>query len=221
MADVFDIIQGLQSALSEVVMRIAEMERKADNTIRHGKVTDVDTKKQLARIEIGERDGKPVKSAWVPYGQVAGEYKSHRPPTVGQQMTMFAPNGEIRQAILMPFTWSDQNQSPSDKPDEHVDTYGDDFKITRKKDKLIFTVGKSSLTFDKDKITAEVDGSKIEITKDKILNTAPAVKDVGKSYLGLTSENDTAKRIVVQDDQSSPRAFVSGSELVAEQDLTG
>lgn len=117
--------------LREVIMRIAEIERRMDNMIRPGPVTDVDTKKKRARIAIGMKDGDIVKSEWIPYGQLAGDYKSHRPPTVGQQMMMFAPNGEHRQALLMPDTWSDQNQSPSDKPDEHVTTYGK-LKVTEK-----------------------------------------------------------------------------------------
>lgn len=149
--DLHDILEKILDAQSHLVMRHAELERRIDNSIRHGKVTDVDAAKQLARIEIGERDGKPVKSAWVPYGQLAGDYKSHRPPTKGQQMTMFAPNGEHRQALLMPMTFSDDNKSPSDKADEHVTTFGK-LKITEKGDSYTIAVGNSSIVMTDGKI---------------------------------------------------------------------
>lgn len=142
MADIVDVLQRTIDAHAELLMRVAEMERKMDNTVRHGKVTDVDTKKQLARIEIGERDGKPLKSAWIPYAQLAGDYKSHRPPTKGQQLTMFAPNGEVRQAVLMPFTWSDNNKSPSEKEDEHVATYGK-MKLREKAEQWTLSMGEN------------------------------------------------------------------------------
>jgi phage baseplate assembly protein V len=219
MADIERILSELLDGQTELVMRVAEYERRMDNMVRHGKVTDVDTKKHLARIEIGERDGKPLKSAWIPYGQVAGEYKSHRPPTKGQQMTMFAPNGEVRQAMLLPFTWSDDNKAPSDKEDEHVDTYGDKFKIVRKKDHLSFTVDKSSITFEPGKITVNVDGSKTVWTKENITNTSPEVKDVGISKLGLKSEDSETKKTVVEGDQKSPRVLIDNGDLEAESDL--
>lgn len=146
-----DPIEVLLRAVTELQQRIGDIDRRMDSTMRHGKVTDVDTKKHLARIEIGENDGEPVKSAWVPYSQVAGAYKSHSPPSKGQQMTLFAPNGEIRQAMLLPMTWSDDNKSPSEKEDEHIDTYGK-LKITKKGDSY----------------EIDLDGVKISMAKDRI-----------------------------------------------------
>lgn len=151
-----NVIGRLIEDQSKILMRVTEVERRNDNQVRHGKVTDVDTKKQRVRIEIGERDGKPVKSPWVPYAQIAGDYKSHRPPTKGQQMTLFAPNGEFRQAVILPFTWSDQNKSPSDKEDEHVTTYDDKYRLREKKDLREFTLDKTKQVFTKDKIVTSV-----------------------------------------------------------------
>lgn len=142
--------------IEKLLDRITRVETRMDNQVRHGKVTDVDTKKQLCRIEIGERNGKPVKSPWVPYAQFAGDYKSHTPPTKGQQLSIFAPNGEFRQAVVMPFTWTNQNKSPSDKEDEHVHTYGKDYRIREKQDRRETTVGKVKITQTKDAVTFSV-----------------------------------------------------------------
>lgn len=153
MADLYAILDRILDDMAQIVARISEIERRNDHTMRPGKVTDVDPKKQLARIEIGERDGTPLKSAWVPYAQLAGGYKSHRPPTVGQQMMMFAPNGEGRQALLLPMTWSNDNPAPSDKGDEHVTTYGD-MKIVEKADSLSIAMGTNvSIIWNGDKLT--------------------------------------------------------------------
>ena len=92
--------------------------------MRFGKITDVDAKKQQYRQEVGvDGDGKAVKSPWIPYGQHAGLFKSHNPPSVGQQMIMLSPDGDFNQAMGLPMTWSDNNKSPGDKPDEHVTTF--------------------------------------------------------------------------------------------------
>lgn len=174
MADLVDILDRILDDMAQIVARVSEIERRNDHMMRPGKVTDVDPKKQLARIEIGERDGKPLKSAWVPYAQLAGGYKSHRPPTVGQQMMMFAPNGEGRQALLMPMTWSNDNPSPSEKGDEHVTTFGQ-LKFVEKADSYVISVG----------------SVEIEMTTSDINITAPGfVRTIGKTALGLASKGE-------------------------------
>lgn len=131
-----------------LLARQVKTEARMDMMIRHGKVTDVDTKKQLARIELANKDGQSTKSDWRPYAQFAGpdgqgeaqgDLKVHTPPTVGQQMTMVSPNGEWRQGVIMPFTWHDKAQSPSQGADPVI-THGK-ATITLKKDQLIIKVG--------------------------------------------------------------------------------
>lgn len=178
-----DIIESLIRAVTELQQRIGDIDRRMDASVRHGKVTDVDTKKQLARIEIGENDGTPVKSAWVPYSQVAGDYKSHRPPSKGQQMTLLAPNGEIRQAMLMPMTWSDDNKSPSEKEDEHVTTFGK-LKITEKGESYDLEVDGAKFSMTKDKVAVNIGNSKIELTSGGVTITGTNIVLDGDVKLG-------------------------------------
>lgn len=129
----------------ELALRVAELERRQSNNFRHGTVEKVDAKKQLVRIRLGEdANGKPFVGPWVPYAQIAGALKVHTPPSVGQQMTMINPNGDFRQAVALPMTWSDQNASPSDKGDEHVLTFGS-VRIELKSASLKVTVGGHSV----------------------------------------------------------------------------
>ena len=129
-------VSPLARELASLRRRIADLERRQENSARHGAVTDVDAEKQLVRLAIGKGpDGTVQKSAWIPYGQFAGALKVHTPPTVGQNMSMFAPGGSIEQAVALPFTWNDDNESPSDKEDENVITYGD-VRLTLKEDHI-------------------------------------------------------------------------------------
>lgn len=111
--------------LEILVQRMAELERKISGMIRQGVVTDVDPAKQLFRMEVGrDSDGKPVKGPWIPYAQQAGALKIHTPPSVGQQMMAVSPSGDPQQAVGVPYTWSNQNVSPSQSGSENVVTFG-------------------------------------------------------------------------------------------------
>ena len=99
--------------------QLAELRRRLGAIVRHGRVTDVDAGKQLARIELST-DDESKKSAWVPYGSDAGDFKSVVHPSVGQNMTLFAPTGDPAQGVLLPYAFSGQYQSPSDDAGTHV-----------------------------------------------------------------------------------------------------
>lgn len=202
------LLAEMQERQAELVMRCAELERRMDTQIRHGKVTEVDPQKQVARIEIGERDGKPVKSAWLPYAQFAGpdgdqQYqkglKHHSPPFVGQQMTMFAPGGEIRQGVLLPFHWWDKAKSPSNKGDEHVIAW-DKLRITRRADALIAQVGNSVITWKDDSLSLKSNGSEIELKAGHINLVSGKVHTVAETHLGVDAKDDEGDTKVVLED---------------------
>ena len=184
---------------------VADIKRRLDNTVRHGTVTDVDAKKQRVRLQIGGTESEPQKSPWVPYGQIAGALKVHTPPSKGQQMTLLAPTGDFRQSVAMPLTWSDQNKSPSEKPDEHVMTF-ENVTVTVKKDSLKISVGDASIEITKDSILAiakemfrsKVGDAEIEQKAAATNIVAAALHTVGKTYLGVDSKGETpADRVEV------------------------
>lgn len=146
--------------LSELAARVADLERRMAGTMRHGKVEEVDTKKQLVRLNFGKDvEGKPFLSPWVPYAQVAGAMKIHTPPSKGQQMTLMAPNGDWAQAVSVPMHWSNANKSPSDKGDEHVTTFGDT-TITHKGGSIEWKIGGVTVTFSGSGVT--IKGGRVE-----------------------------------------------------------
>lgn len=108
-------------------MRLQRMEGRLAGKARHGTVQEVDTAKQLVRLRLGGTEAEPYLSPWIPYGQIAGPstgLKVHAPPTVGQNMTLLSPTGDLRQSVAAPFTWSDQAPSPGSTADP-VATYGE------------------------------------------------------------------------------------------------
>lgn len=112
-------------AIAHLMARVSDVYRRFDHSTIHGTVCDVDAKKQLCRVVVGlDDDGKEVKSAWIPYAQIAGTRKLHSPPSKGQTMTLYSPNGDIEQASAHPYHFSDNNPSPSEDPDADVEVRG-------------------------------------------------------------------------------------------------
>lgn len=126
---------------AEFFKELAAIKQAMQRTFTEGTVHEVDAAKQMARLRIGGTDDKPVLGPWVPYGQWAGALKGHVPVSVGQQMTMIAPMGNWRRATLVPMTFSEQNESPSQKGDENVWTYGG-VKVELRAGELVLTLPK-------------------------------------------------------------------------------
>lgn len=190
--------------VAKLVRRVSELERRLENTVRHGTVSDVDTKKQRFRLVIGVgAEGSEQKSPWIPYGQHAGDYKHHAPPTKGMTYTLFSPGGDFSQSVAMPLTWSNKNKSPSDKPDEHVITYSKDgkeddqsFKEVRRHKEHIIQIGKVKIHIrpdDKDEVHVSVGDTKLRLHEQGIeaiaqtfLHTGDVVRhgslDIGNTH---------------------------------------
>lgn len=157
---------GIVRELAAMREHMADLELRLSNSVRHGTVTHVDPKKQLFRMQIGkDAEGEPQLSPWIRYGQIAGALKVHAPPSVGQNMTMFAPGGDIEQAVGLPLSWNTGNTSPSQKGDENVMTFGS-FRAEVRGDELVITVPR---------ILLKCGGSTIELTDAQIAATSSAM----------------------------------------------
>lgn len=139
--------------IAELAGRIAEIERRLAGSMRHGTVAEVDAARGRMRLDMGpSTDGGRTLSPWVPYAQIAGALKVHAPPSPGQQMTLLAPGGDLRQSVAVPLTFSDAEPSPSSADDEHVLTFGD-VTITINGGSITLAVGGSTIVVDGGAIT--------------------------------------------------------------------
>jgi phage baseplate assembly protein V len=131
--------------LADLAARIAMLEARMAQAVVHGTVEQVDPAKGTVRLNLGPNDaGGVLLGPSVPYAQMAGALKVHAPPVVGQQMTMLSPNGDWRQGIVLPMTWSAANPSPSAAGDQNVLTFGT-ATITLRADGLTIAVGSASI----------------------------------------------------------------------------
>lgn len=116
----------------DLLRRIPEIERRMRNTIRYGRVEDVDPAKGLVKItDDGGGDGQSLTTDWIPWAETGGGIKTWRPPTKGQRMMMISPSGNLHDAIALSAAFSNENAQPSDKGDEIKETIGDTSITTR------------------------------------------------------------------------------------------
>lgn len=158
----------------QLVLRIAELERRLSRMMLHGTVTDVDPQKHRIRVRVGGSDEQPQKSAWIAYAQIAGALKLHSMPSVGQQMMVLMPDAVPEQSCAIPLIWSDQNPSPSNDKDEHVMVFGQ-VKVTVKTDLVEIRVGDAVITLKPDQIEEKVSGAVRTITSSQIRDAADRV----------------------------------------------
>jgi phage baseplate assembly protein V len=109
--------------IRDLYHRIAELDRRLAGMERPGKVAEVDPVAGTARVELG-RDpvtGAPFLSPplrWAEAGM--GGIKTHTPPTVGEQVVVRSPSGDIADGYIAQSVPTTDNKRPSDKGDEHV-----------------------------------------------------------------------------------------------------
>lgn len=127
--------------------RVAQIEQRLKGLVRQAVVKEVDPAAGTVRLLLGTSDNGDYLSAKIPYVQTAGAMRFHNPPSVGQQMALYSPGGDMRQAFAAPLMFSDDIESPSAEPDEHVMTFGD-VTIRVKTNAVEFEVSGVSLRID-------------------------------------------------------------------------
>ena len=75
----------------------AEADRRIANIIQVGTIVSIDNATATARVKIGDLDSPPI-----PVMQLrSGTLKMHWMPSVGEQVTLVAPSGDIARAFVM------------------------------------------------------------------------------------------------------------------------
>ncbi|KHT18089.1 phage baseplate assembly protein V [Pectobacterium carotovorum] len=98
-----------------------EFDRLLNNLIRIGKVVDVDHVRHLARVETGGNT-----TDWIRWGVArAGDATSWWPLSVGEQVLIAAPGGDLETAVIVLSLYSGQHRAPSNTPKVHTTVYPD------------------------------------------------------------------------------------------------
>ncbi len=102
----------LPDQMADIYGRLAEIERRARNRKRTGKVAEVGTGENAGkyRVLLGEQGGKPYLSPWIrPRTLAAGGVKIDVILSAGEQVDVHSESGDLADATIDLSTYSDEN----------------------------------------------------------------------------------------------------------------
>lgn len=109
-----------------MITALVELERRFANIVRLGTVEEIDHGDARVRV----RTGKNL-TAWLPWCTWrAGATSSWSAPTVGEQVLILSPSGDLPSGVVLPALYTDAHPAPSSSPTEHVTRYPDGATIS-------------------------------------------------------------------------------------------
>lgn len=108
-------------------MDFAEIARLIENLLRLGTVAETQHgKPPRVRVRTGG-----ITTDWLPWAERrAGRTRTWSPPTKGEQVLLFSPSGDLRNAVVLTGIPTDANDVPSHSQDETVTEYPDGARTT-------------------------------------------------------------------------------------------
>jgi len=100
---------------------VAELERRMANMIRIGTIASVDVDAARCRVKLGELITGDL--PWLTAH--AGETRSWAAPSVGEQVLVFSPFGDIAQGVVLPSLYQQAHAAPSADPAEQLSQFED------------------------------------------------------------------------------------------------
>ncbi len=136
----------------DLYQRLSDVERRLNNFIIPGKITEIDAENALVKVEYAkDNDGEPVITNWLQWAARNGDFAEWMPPSVGESVRMHSPSGELGQhSLVTPGSWSDANPAPHNKASE--------YKLVQNGGKLIRTVDKDGNKTEESKSVTMVSG---------------------------------------------------------------
>jgi len=176
-----DRIRQLERYVAELVRRMEESERRLTNVVRPGRVAQVDAQKGLVKLAYAkDENGVDVVSPWLRWQERAGGIKTWAPPSVGEQVLMFSPSGDISgHSWALLGGYSQANPQPHDKGGEYKMTIGDT-SILVTGDKI--TISAATIVFDGTVHLGGEGGELVHRKGDKDSDGDTAVGSASKVY---------------------------------------
>lgn len=145
--------------------RVAELERKLLNVVRHGIIIEVDHDTFRVRVQLGEQP-----TGWLLWftARASGQEASWDAPEIGECVTVVSPNGDTDLGRVMPAVYSQANPPPSNDGEVIMRRHKDGAHDSYDRATQIRTI---RLPEDGTLMIA-VQGSSFVITKDRILANA-------------------------------------------------
>ena len=106
-------------------MNLEELARLLNNLIRIGTIIDIDYNVSVVRVRTGD-----LETNWLKWSERrAGDTTGWNPPTIGEQVVLLSPGGELSAAILLCSINSDLIPHPSNDKNKTVRQYPDGARV--------------------------------------------------------------------------------------------
>ncbi|WLI08329.1 phage baseplate assembly protein V [Pseudomonas sp. FP597] len=100
---------------------LAALSRLLENLIRFGVIADVQMEPPRVQVTTGT-----LTTAWLPWlAPRAGSDREWDPPTIGEQVILFSPSGQLANGIVVTGVFSDHIPANGNRAGLHRRTYGD------------------------------------------------------------------------------------------------
>ena len=161
---------------------LGELSRQIANLIRVGEVTETDlTDPDAPRVKVTVSG---FESDWLPFGaKRAGSTKTWSPLSIGEQVLILSPYGDLGQAVIVCSLYSSANPAPSSSATLDKETYPDGTTISydSASHTLNATIGGTTITADRGQIALGVGGVTFVITAGGIDMQGGQVTHNGKN----------------------------------------
>lgn len=167
----------MHQIIEQLAAEVADLRRQVSALNRMGVVESVDPAAGTVVLSLAEGFSSPP----IPYSQIGGALSVHAPPSPGQQMMVFSPNGDARDGLAMPATFGGANSSPGDSSSENVLTFGD----------VKMTLTGSGVQIESGGVTVLIGSGGVEITGGNVTHNGTNIGDT-HTHEGVTSGGGTS-----------------------------
>lgn len=144
---------------------LGELSRQIANLIRVGEVTDRDfSDPDAPRVKVAVSG---FESDWLPFGaERAGHTKTWSPLSIGEQVLILSPYGDLGQAVIVCSLYSSANPAPSSGGNVEKTVFHDGSAISYDSvsHTMTATIGGTTITADRGQIALGVGGVTFVIT---------------------------------------------------------
>lgn len=100
---------------------VSELNRQLNNVVRIGTIKQLDLANARAKVSVAG-----CTTDWLPWGtNRAGNRRDWSPPVIGEQVVLFAPYGDLGQAVIGPSIFQDDHAAPAASADQETTVYPD------------------------------------------------------------------------------------------------
>lgn len=158
-------------------MSLADLSRRLENLIRIGTIAEVDVADTTApRVRV--KDGELL-TGWLPFGAMrAGSARVWSVPTVGEQVMVFSPSGDLASAVVFGSLYSTTTPAPSKDPHEHIIDFADGTRVSHNDETgaMVFTGMKTLLLKASESVTVDTPATNLNGT---VTHAGEALKSNG------------------------------------------